>query len=333
MGAKLVHTFYVLPEHKISNELLEKQFPETTADEIFKKTGIKNRFVLNKNEISSDLAVKAANQFFSFFQIQKNEIDFLIFCSEGFDYIAGVTSAILQNKIGLKNEIGVLDMPQGCTGYIYGLAMAKSLIAGKIAKSVLLITSDMASNVLHPNDLELRSLFGDAASVSLIQSDNDNKIGEFVFGTDGSGHEYLFVERSASRNPPDAEWFKEHEKVGGMPIGRMKMNSLEIFRFSLRELPGLINQTLTKNNLNFEEVDLFIFHQANGFMLERIRKKLGIPNHKFYVYMENTGNTVSSSIPICITEAQKEGKILPGTKVMVIGFGIGLCWGATIIKF
>lgn len=333
MGSNLTHISYLLPENRVSNEDLAKLFPTTSAEEIYKKTGIKNRYVLSKDDISSDLAEQVLNRFFEINKIDKNEIDFLIFCSEGFDYIAGVSSAVLHNKLQLKSSAGVMDLPQGCSGYIYGLALAKSLIAGKIAKKVLFVTADMASHVLHPNDLELRSLFGDAGTVTLIAESDLDQIGEFVFGTDGSGCEYLYVERSASRNPIDENWLLENKEAGGMRIGRMRMNSLEIFRFSLREVPGLIKETLEKNNLKESDIDLFIFHQANGFMLERLRKKLGIPTDKFYVFIENTGNTVASTIPICIYEAQQAGKIKKGMKVLVAGFGIGLCWGATVIKF
>lgn len=330
---KMIETIhYKLPETKVSNASLALEF-NVKEDYIFRKTRIKTRYTLKHEQTASDLAEQAINEFFQNNSIKKEEVDFLIFCSEGFDYIAGVTSAILQHKCGLRKNMGVMDLPQGCTGYIYGLMIAKSLLLGKVAKNILFVTSDHATKTLHPESLELRSIFGDAAAVTLITEQDCKNIGEFVFGTDGSGAHLLYIESSAARNPRDKKWIEEHANAReGMPWGKMVMDGLEIFLFTLRVIPTLVEEVLEKNKLIASDIDLYIFHQANGFMLERLRKKINIPEDKFFLYIENIGNTVSSTIPICLNEANKQGKIKAGMKIMLVGFGIGLCWGATIIK-
>lgn len=332
MGSKIKHITYKLPDTCITNQDLAAQFPDTTEEYIFRKTGIKKRYVLSFEQIPSDLALEAINEFFEKTRVRKEEIDFLIFCSEGFDYRAGVTSAILQHKAGFSKSTGVLDLPQGCTGYIYGLMIAKSIISSGVAKNVLLVTCDLASKVLHPQDLELRSIFGDAATVTQISKSEEENTGEFILGTDGEGAHLLYVESSASRNPINQKWVDKYKNENGMPWGRMHMDSMEIFLFTLRVIPGLIRDVIGKNNLKFEEIDLFIFHQANGFMLKQLRKKTGIPEEKFFNFIEEVGNTVSSTIPVCLSEAQKQGILKPGMNVLLAGFGIGLCWGATVIK-
>lgn len=332
MGAKIRHITYKLPDTCVTNKDLAAQFPDTTEEYIFRKTGIKKRYVLSQEQIPSDLALEAINEFFEKTKTKKEEIDFLIFCSEGFDYRAGITSAILQHKAGFSKNIGVLDLPQGCTGYIYGLMIAKSIISSGVAKNVLLVTCDLATKVLHPEDLELRSIFADAATVTLISIAEEENTGEFILGTDGEGAHLLYVESSASRNPIDYNWVEKYKNQNGLKWGRMHMDSMEIFLFTLRIIPGLIKDVIEKNKLEFAEIDLFVFHQANGFMLKQLRKKTGIPEEKFFNYIEEVGNTVSSTIPICLAEAQKQGVIRPGMNILLAGFGIGLCWGATIIK-
>jgi 3-oxoacyl-[acyl-carrier-protein] synthase-3 len=322
---------FLLPEGVLTNEVLAEQF-NTSADRIFRATGIRNRHILPEGMIASDLAIAAASAFLSRNHIQKNEIDFIIFCSHGFDYKGGVTSALIHHALQLSLNCGVLDLPQGCSGYIYGLFLADSMIRSGNCRKILFIAADMPSTVLHPDDYELRILFGDAASVTLLEKTDSGGIGKFILGTDGGGFYNLFVDGSHSRNPVDTTWLDTYAAKGGLLRGRMKMNSAEIFHFSLNTVPGLYYDILAANNMVMENLDGVIFHQANGFMLEKLRKKLNIPQEKFLMSMENTGNTVASTIPIVMANAIKNERIGKGSKILVAGFGIGYCWGGTIIE-
>lgn len=314
-----------LPTKTRTNEDLEKEFG-ISSQQIFKNTGINKRYVSAPNELASDMAVKAAEKLFLNNNIEKQDIDFLIFCSEGFDYKAPATSCVLQHKLGLKNEIGCIDLPYGCSGYLYGLGLSNSLLASGMAKNVLFLTADMATTVLHTNDLELKSIFSDIAAATIISS--DGKTQPFVFGTDGSGFQNLIVKHSSTRDlKPD------YLKSENLPYGHMTMNSTEIFLFAVKRVPILVSEILEKNNLKIDDVDLFIFHQASYFMLDVVRRKCKIPKEKFFVNIEEYGNSVSSTIPVAIYDATQKGVLKRGMKVMLAGFGIGYSWGATIIDY
>jgi 3-oxoacyl-[acyl-carrier-protein] synthase-3 len=207
------------------------------------------------------------------------------------------------------------------------------IVSGE-ARNVLMITSDIPSTVIHPLDSELRMIFGDAGAATLISVTDDDKknIGRFSFGTDGSGAPNLMVHRSGTRNAADRDWLEKNEDAGGMPYGQMSMNSLEIFSFALRVVPPMITDILEKNHTALEEIDLFIFHQANAFLLNVLRRKLKIPEDKFFVFMENVGNTVSASIPIALNEAIRAGRAKKGSTVLLASFGIGYSWSGTIVR-
>ena len=333
MKASLKSISYYLPEDTLTNSDLCKIFPSLTEADIFKKTGIKKRHITKPTIVGSDLGFYAAEKFFIEHNFDKSKIYYLIFCTEGLDYKVPVTACVLQERLKLNKNIGAIDVPYGCTGFVYCLSVAKGLIESGQATNVLAITSDIPSTVIHPDDYDLRMIFGDAGAATLISLDETDTsgLGKFTFGTDGSGADHLIVKRSGTRNPADASWFKEHEAVGGLPYGRMEMNAVEIFTFAMRVVPPMIEEILLKNNLKKENIDLFIFHQANGFLLSVLRRKLKIEENKFFNYIEQVGNTVSVTIPIALSEAIKQGKAKKGDKVLVAAFGIGLSWTGTII--
>ncbi|MCW3103919.1 MAG: 3-oxoacyl-ACP synthase [Bacteroidetes bacterium] len=334
MSAYIQAISYYLPEHTLSNSELCSIFPALTENDIFKRTGIRKRHITKDGVVGSDLGYEAGMKLFSEHGIDPSTIDFLIFCTEGLDYKGPATACILQHRLGLPTSSGAIDVPFGCTGFTYGLSVAKGLIESGQANSVLLLTSDIPSTVIHPSDAELRMIFGDAGAATLITSNEEisNGVGKFSFGTDGSGADNLMVERSGTRNAADAEWFEKNKDVGGMKYGQMKMNSLEIFSFAMRVVPPMISDILTKNGLQKEDIDLFVFHQANTFLLSVLRRKLKIGEDKFFMYMEEIGNTVSASVPIALYEAIKAGKAKKGSTVLLASFGIGYSWSGTVVR-
>lgn len=328
MSLVISHISVYLPENILSNKALADQF-RCDESNILKSSGIKNRFISSENEISSDMAFCAAENLFKESGILKNEIDFLIFCSEGFDYIAPASSCILQNRLGLRTSIGCFDLPYGCSGYVYGLGLAYGLLKAKICKNVLFLTADIPSKVISEDDIELRSIFSDIATASFLTVNENTEDTLFEFGTDGSGALDLFVEKSAFRPPIDPDFKLPEELISG----KMKMNGTNIFLFAVKKVPELINLILEKNKLKLDDIDLFVFHQASYFMLEVIRKKTKIPSDKFFVNIQDYGNSVSSSIPMALYDADKKGALKKGMKVLLVGFGIGNSWGATIIDY
>lgn len=333
--SKISFISYFLPKQILSNQNLVEIFPEKSEESIIKSFGINSRHIRMPNETGSDLAYLAAECFFEeYLDFDKSKIDFLIFCTEGLDYKAPTSSSVLHYRLGLNANCGCIDMPMGCAGYVYGLSLANAMIVSGNATNVLLLVSDIPTSVIHSQDFDLRCIFGDAGAATLIQESENEGIGKFIFGNDGEGAKNLIVERGSTRAPIDKEWIEKHkDEPQYLAHGKMDMNGLEIARFSLQRVPTLLEETLKKNNLNFEDVDLFVFHQASKFILSALQRKCKIPKEKFYEYYENVGNTVSCSIPIALKNAQIEGKLKKGDKVMLLGFGVGYTWGGTIVEW
>lgn len=333
MSCEIKHITYHLASKEVTNEDLSKEFPEFSAEEIFKKVSIKKRYLTTEDVIGSDLAFNAAQTFFNETTVKKEDVDFILFCTEGLDYIAPMTACLLQDRLGLRNDIGALDLPAGCSGFTNALGMAKAIIDSGQSDNVLLLFGDTPGLVSHPKDFVLRSLFSDAGAAVWVEKSDKNGIGKFEYGVDGSGAKHLFVDQSCLRNPPDEEWLKKNKDVGGMPRGQMKMNGLEVFSFSLKKVPFLVNQILLKNDLKIEDIDLFVFHQASSIILKSIQKKMKIDDEKMVNYLEDYGNTVSISIPLGLREAEKDGRIKKGNKVLIAGFGIGFSWSGTVLYY
>ncbi|MFM2360837.1 MAG: hypothetical protein RLY16_2830, partial [Bacteroidota bacterium] len=218
---------------------------------------------------------------------------------------------------------------------VYGLSLAKGLIAGGIAKNVLLITAEAYSKFIHPSDKSNRTIFGDAAAATLITAaPGKASIGEFVLGTDGSGAENLIVKNGACKQPDrssSADVVDEYNNVTN--DNNLFMNGPEIFNFTSEAVPQLIAATLEKNQLTDADLQLYIFHQANKYMLNHLRKKMGIDEQRFWLFLRNCGNTVSSTIPIALAEAMRQGAITPQARVLLAGFGVGYSWGGCVIQF
>ena len=311
-----------LPEKVLSNEDLE--YLGWSAKKILLKTGIKKRHVTQENETALDLAFKACTNLFSKYEIDKNEVDYILYCTQSPDYNLPNNVSILHKKLNLKNDIASLEFNQGCSGYIYGVSLAKALITSNLAKKVLLVTADTYTKYIDDEDRANKTIFGDGATATLLTSNEVEKFGEFIFGTDGNGSCNLCVNNSGlAKNKLTEEGFEN----------KLFMNGSEIFNFTLETVPSSIEKILEKNKLNFENIDYFLFHQANNFMLEHLREKLNIPREKFPKFIENTGNTVSSTIPFLINDLNEKQILKEGDKLLLIGFGVGYSWGTTIIEY
>jgi len=316
-----------LPKKNLTNEDLARVF-NVQPEQIFKTVGVNQRHISGEDELASDMGIQAAQRLLKESDISKNDIDFLIFCSTCFDYSAPSTSCIMQDKIGLSKSTACIDLPYGCSGYVYGLAMAKSFISSGIAKNILFITSDTLTKTITENNLELKSIFSDAASATLITQKNSRSIGEFVFGTDGGGSLDVFVSKSGYRPSIDGNI----DACEILPHGKLEMDGMKVFNFGLKIVPQLITDTLKKNDLTLDQIDLFIFHQPSRFLLDVLRKKINIPESKFFINIEQHGNTSSTSIPLALSDAQAQGKLKHGMIVLLAGFGVGYSWAGTIIK-
>jgi 3-oxoacyl-[acyl-carrier-protein] synthase-3 len=323
---------YYLPEKILTNDDLVKEFPEWSVEKVAKKVGVNVRHLAAENETAGDMAEKAARKLFEEYQISPKEIDFVMLCTQSPDYFLPSTACVLQHKLGIPTSAGAFDYNLGCSGCIYGLAMAKGLISAGIAKNVLLLTAETYNKYLHPSDKSNRSIFGDGAAACLISTEGFAEIGEFSLGTDGSGAEKLIVKTGAARCKRPTGLSEVDEEGHTRFDDYLYMDGGGIFNFTLDAVPEMMKDILVKNRLTAENVDYYVFHQANKFMLSTIRKVCVLPKEKFYINLEETGNTVSSTVMISLKDCIQSGTITQGMNVMISGFGVGLSWGGTILR-
>ncbi|MEG0808358.1 MAG: ketoacyl-ACP synthase III [Alistipes sp.] len=322
---------YYLPDKILSNEMLSEEFPEWNAEKIASKIGINERHLSAPNETATDMATQAAEKLFAENPIiKREEVDFVLLCTQSPDYFLPTSACLIQEKLGLRTNIGAFDYNLGCSGFVYGLSIAKGLICAGVATNVLLLTSETYSKYLHPKDKSNRTIFGDGASATIVSTEGFAEIGHFSLGTDGRGAKNLMVATGGSRRQGRCNDLSFDENTNPISSDYLYMNGAEIFNFTMEAVPILIKDTLLKNNLGQDNIDLFIFHQANKYIMNFMRKKIKIDEDKFYYCLENVGNTVSSTIPIALYEAKREGRLVGD--ILLAGFGVGYSWAGTILK-
>lgn len=313
---------YYLPSTTLTNEQLSRELGDDSILQLAKTAGINSRHIAATNETAGDMAIKAAQQLLQTHSVDPNDISFLLFCSQSSDYAMPSTACVIQDRLGLPTTVGALTFDLGCSGYVYGLMLAKSLIQNGKGGKILLLTADTISKYMSPTDKN-RMLFGDAATATLIANEGIAEIGNFELGTDGSGAEHIIIRHGGCR----------HRQLDGTPADNFEMNGEAVFNFTVERLPMLINGTLARNNIAKQDIDYYVFHQANKFMLNTIRKLNKIPKEQFYINLSDTGNTTSSTVPIGLARSLESAAIGAGARVMVAGFGVGLSWAGTVLKF
>jgi 3-oxoacyl-[acyl-carrier-protein] synthase III len=324
-----------IPKGKLSNHDLELLYPSWPASKIYEKTGILNRSIAAPDQTAGDLAQAAAQALFAKGQVSPKDVDFIILCTQAPDHVLPTTACILQHRLGIPTAAGALDVNLGCSGYVYCLSLAKGLIESGAASCILLLTADTYSKYIHPLDKSVRTLFGDGATATAVIATEAEKsmIGPFVFGTDGGGAEHLIVPAGGFRRPASAESAEEVRDSSDnvRSANNLYMNGAEVMAFTLREIPRTVEKLLDKAGLAREQIDYFVLHQANRFMLETLRKKLKIPSEQMPVRIEDVGNTVSSTIPLTLISMLQQGLLESEKRLMLVGFGVGLSWSACIL--
>ena len=325
MKAYITNITYVLPEHIETNP----------QNRLTKKTGIIRRHICTDEEAASDLAYKAAEKLFSE-GVDRNNIDFLILCTQSPDYYLPTTACILQDRLQLSTDCGAFDYNLGCSGYIYGLSIAKGLIESGQAQNILLLTAETYSKHINNKDNTVLPIFGDAATATLVSGYNEHKSGldGFIFGTNGSGYDNLIVPVGGMRQMfGKTEISKEIDQFNNYRTNlNLYMNGSAISDFALEVVPETIEKILLKTNLKRVDIDYFVFHQANKFMLEYLQMKCYLQDYPYWNDVQEYGNTVSCSIPIALVDMLEANKEKDIKKVLSIGFGVGLSWGGCIIN-
>lgn len=313
---------------------LPKNICQNTNKRLIKKTGIHSRHVCSYEETASDLAILAAEKIFND-GINRDDIEFIIFCTQSPDYFLPTTACILQDRMGLSESCGAFDFNLGCSGYIYGLSIAKGLIESGQVRNVLLLTAETYSKYINKDDNSVSPLFGDAATATFIEGEDvkTEGLGSFVFGTRGSQYDKLIVPCGGARNryteTPEEQYIDD---FGNKRTNRdIFMDGAAISYFALDVVPTTMDKILANSNMQKSDIDFFVFHQANKFMLDYLRIRCGLIDYPYWNDVNEYGNTVSCSIPIALVDMlgkEKENKI---KRVLSIGFGVGLSWGGCIM--
>jgi 3-oxoacyl-[acyl-carrier-protein] synthase-3 len=332
----ILATEFSLPEQTLSYEELEERFGSDAMKKVMKGAGIRNRRVAPPHVTGSDLAYDAACRLIEHHHIDRDSIDLLIFCTQSPDYFLPSTACVLHERLGLKQQCASFDINLGCSQYIYALAVAHGMLSTGVASKALILTGDTMSRTLHSMDRSVVPLLGDAGSASLIGEvpEGQGFLG-FELGTDGTGHKYLIIPAGGFRMPVSEETAREttDEEGNVRTLQNLYMNGAAIFHFAISVVPIALQSLLAKLHLSIEDVDFFLFHQANKFMLDYLFKKLKIPPEKTHFFLEDMGNTSGSTVPLVLTDAWRAGKIRPGALVCMMGFGVGLSWAATVVRW
>ncbi len=332
--ARIAAIEYALPARSVSNEEIARLHPGWRIREVARRTGVLSRRVAGSEETALDLAEKACRALLSRMEYKPSQIQGILFCTQTPDYVMPPNACLLQHRLGLPTSVAAFDFSLACSGYVYGLFLAKSLIAAGAMDSVLLVTGDTYSKLISPLDRGPYTLFGDAAAASLIVP-AESGISDFVLGTDGSQGSCFIVPAGGSRLPRNAETGKLSADKSGNQRSQeqIAMDGAAVLAFVEREIPAAIEALLRRVNANLSEVDLFVFHQASQLATDYLAGALQIPQDKIFSNIAEIGNTVSASIPIALRDAERQGKLTTGDRVMLVGFGVGLSWGACLLTW
>jgi len=315
---------YVPPKILTNNDL--EKMVDTTDEWITTRTGIKERRIAEDWQASSDLAIQAAQLALANANLEAKELDLIIVCGVTFDYPFPATACILQDRLGAV-KAGAMDIEAGCTGFIYSLSVAYSYIATGTYDNVLVVGSDVLSKVTDWQDRSSCILFGDAAGAAVVTPfQGQGELLNFYLRSDGSRTNDLFIPAGGSRNPPSHKTVEER-------LHYMKLNGPEVFRLAVRVIEDAVLSVLEKANLSKEDIALLIPHQANIRIINTAARNLGIPQEKFFVNVDRYGNTSAASVPLAFYEALSEGRIRKGDYIILVGFGDGLTWGASLVRW
>lgn len=318
-----------LPEKVESNADLSNDNPRWAMDLIASKTGIHNRHIAAEDETSSDLGVAACQKLFAEHDIDPASIDFLLFCTQTPDFALPTTACLMQSRLGLRTDCGALDFNLGCSAYPYGLSIADGFIQTGVAKRVLFVTAETYSKFIDKNDRSVRTIFGDGAAATLIEAHDVPSLSGYKFGTDGTGANLLCVTQDSIGG-----FRKTQQDFQPQRKRRWKsdlyMDGPNLISFTLSEIPKLIDQILESSGSTKDELDQYLVHQATFKMLDLLRQKLDIDESKIPVELADIGNTVSSTLPILISQLREQKRLTKDQKNILIGFGVGLSWSGCV---
>ncbi len=313
------------PQRVLTNDDLSRMV-DTSDEWIVTRTGIRERRIAGENETTATMAVQAARQALEGAGIGPEKVDLIIVATATPDYLFPSTACLVQDALG-ASRAAAFDLAAGCTGFVYALGVAAAMVESGAVQTALVIGAETLSRITDWTDRNTCVLFGDGAGAVVLRAGPDGGgVLATVLGADGSGKDLLMLPAGGSRHPASHRTIAERMHF-------IKMQGRDVFRFAVRVVPTATRQALEKAGLTLDDVALFIPHQANGRIIESAVRDLKLPPEKVYNNLERYGNTSAASIPIALCEAVEEGRLKPGDVVVCVGFGAGLTWGATVLRW
>lgn len=324
-----------VPHTVINNYKYTEYFPEDQVREVVDKIGIYERRFVDSHTCSSDLCFAAAEKLISDNAIDRNEIDLLIFISQTPDYRMPATSVLLQHRLGLPNTTIAFDINLGCSAFIYGLSVVYSFMSNHRIRKALLLDGETRSKVYSPKDRRSAFLFGDGGVAALIERDEKFKSSWFSLNSDGSRGDLIKINAGGYRIPSSLETLKERvvDEYGNIRNEEQGyMNGADVFNFVIREIPKDIKRILEYSACEIDNIDYYVFHQANNFINSYLAKKLKLDSLKIPSTIAKYGNTSSVSVPLTIVD-QLKYKLIGEKYLLLSAFGVGMTWATAIVPF
>jgi 3-oxoacyl-[acyl-carrier-protein] synthase-3 len=326
---------YALPEAILHNDQLHAEHPDWNLERSFSRSGVVKRHIAAPHETALDLAVAACRKLDAQDQLRAREVGAVIFCTQTPDYVLPGNASLLQRRLGLRSDVMAFDLPLGCSGFVYALGVARSLIVSGTAERVLVVTADTYSRLIHPGDRASRVLFGDGGAATMVSAEAHGWfLADMTFGSDGSNYDRFIIRAGGARMPRGAETAREVTDHSGnvRTAEHIEMDGLGVLSFFNTVVPNAVAELLARNRLTHADVDWFVLHQASRVALEGIARGMHVDPARVIVDIADTGNLVSASIPVALARASAAGRIKPRQLIVICGFGVGLSWATAILE-
>jgi 3-oxoacyl-[acyl-carrier-protein] synthase-3 len=333
--ATIRHISTAFPERTVPNEELARENPAWEMESVTERAGVVSRRVAGPGETAFDLSVRACEALVEESELALGEVDAIVYCTQTPDYPMPGNAHLLHRQLGLGDSVLAFDYNLACSGYVYGLAFADSFIAGGLAAEVLLVTADTYSRYINPGDRSARVLFGDGAAVTHVSASGDGpRIAAAELCSHGRDLETFYIPAGGMRTPSTEETRAEAtDRHGNVRSAEdIHMDGLGVWAFINSAVPDHVRGFLERRSLTVDDVDLFVFHQASQMTLDSLAKALELAPERMYVRMAEVGNLVSASIPVALRSALDEGRVGPGDRVLLCGFGVGLSYGSVLVE-
>lgn len=323
-----------LPSRIVTNADLEAENPSWDMDRLVERTGVRERRIAGRDETALDLGYQACLALEADGKLDRERIDALIFCTETPDYPIPPNSTVLHGMLGLSTAVMAFDITLACSGFVYALGIARSLVMSRTATRVLIVTADTYSRLIHAGDRSSRALFGDGAAATIVGTGRGVEIVDVEFGTSGSKFDRFIVRAGGARAPrTEQTCLQTTDRSGNVRTAEhIAMDGLGVLSFFNSVIPKAVTETLARNGMTNDDVECFVFHQASLVALQGIARGMGIPFERVIVDLENIGNLVSASVPIALRDAIDGDRLRPSGRGVLCGFGVGLSWATAIVK-